>query len=467
MSDAPSLRPEDFGAAFKAFMQVMNAAAPPGEDPFFVAKLTEHFGRDPADLPVVADDFEPMNHPNVQMAIDAFIAAGAIPDELVGIGHQYRHSGFGLSELASIRQEHYSPTKGPVDYTNVQLGVGRVMTCVQWGLYLLVQDTKPFAVLVQGGTQHGFRDRPHIEVMSLDRSDGEAFLETIRETIAARNIYRGEVLSFQQDQFGSVRVMLHSLPAIERDQIVFPSGLLERIEEHALEFTEHSDRLRAAGMHLKRGILLHGPPGVGKTLSVMYLASQLEGRTVLLLTGPSLGLLGPACNLARALAPSLVVLEDVDLVAEERTHYMAGGPLLFELLNQMDGLSEDTDVVFVLTTNRSDLLEPALAARPGRIDQALEIPLPDADCRVRLVRLYARGAELDLKDPDRVVTRTDGASAAFIKELMRKSALFAVRADPKRIVITDDLIKRALDALLVEGGRLTQSLLGARIDPDV
>src|SRR5688572_12792394 len=61
--------------------------------------------------------------------------------------------------------------------------------------------------------------------------------------------------------------------------------------------------------------------------------------------------------------------------------------LLFELLNQMDGLAEDADVLFVLTTNRPDVLEPALAARPGRIDQAIEIPLPDAECRRRLLEL--------------------------------------------------------------------------------
>ena len=82
------------------------------------------------------------------------------------------------------------------------------------------------------------------------------------------------------------------------------------------------------------------------------------------------------------------MLEDVDLIAEERTRQGSGcTTLLFELLNQMDGLADDADILFVLTTNRPDLLEPALAARPGRIDQAIEVPLPDADCRRRLFEL--------------------------------------------------------------------------------
>src|SRR5207302_982107 len=80
-------------------------------------------------------------------------------------------------------------------------------------------------------------------------------------------------------------------------------------------------------------------------------------------------LLQPAVQLARMLAPSMVVLEDVDLIAEERgMPFGHTGPLLFELLNEMDGLRDDSDVIFVLTTNRPDILEPALAARPGRVE---------------------------------------------------------------------------------------------------
>ena len=98
-----------------------------------------------------------------------------------------------------------------------------------------------------------------------------------------------------------------------------------------------------------------------------------------------------SCAHARTLQPSIVILEDVDLVAEGRTRPDAAcaAPLLFELLNQMDGLADDADVLFLLTTNRPDILEPALAARPGRVDQAIEIPLPDARCRHRLFELYA------------------------------------------------------------------------------
>jgi len=134
-------------------------------------------------------------------------------------------------------------------------------------------------------------------------------------------------------------------------------------------------------------------------------------------------------------------------------------PLLFELLNEMDGPAEDADVIFVLTTNRPDLLEPALAARPGRIDQATEIPLPDAACRRRLLSLYGEGLDLRLEDEGAVVARTEGVIASFIKELLRRATLFAAE-EGGDLVVTDRHVNEALDELLEAGGRLTVRLLG-------
>jgi ATP-dependent 26S proteasome regulatory subunit len=108
------------------------------------------------------------------------------------------------------------------------------------------------------------------------------------------------------------------LPSVTRAQIVLPTGLLERIERQTKTFSDHADALRAAGRHLRRGILLHGPPGTGKTLTVMYLSTLMPDRSVVLLTGNALGAVSPACDMARELAPSMLVLEDVDLVAENR-----------------------------------------------------------------------------------------------------------------------------------------------------
>jgi ATP-dependent 26S proteasome regulatory subunit len=183
------------------------------------------------------------------------------------------------------------------------------------------------------------------------------------------------------------------------------------------------------------------------------------------MTGGSIGALESACRLARMLTPATIIVEDVDLIGTVRNEQtVAANALLFELLNQMDGLSDDTDLLLVLTTNRPDVLEPALAARPGRIDQAIEVPAPDAACRRRLLELYSRGLAFEAVDLDQIVERTAGATGAFIRELLRKAAVFAAEeSDDSKLVVRQSHLEEALGELLVAGGTLTQTLLGAQV----
>ncbi|MEL6891891.1 MAG: ATP-binding protein, partial [Actinomycetota bacterium] len=133
--------------------------------------------------------------------------------------------------------------------------------------------------------------------------------------------------------------------------------------------------------------------------------------------------IGQAGALAKALAPATIVVEDVDLIAMDRG--LPGGehnPLLFQLLNEMDGLGDDLDVLFVLTTNRVDMLEEALSARPGRVDQAIEIGLPNHTGRRALFELYLPEAIAD-DLLESAVVGTEGAAAAYIRELARRAVL--------------------------------------------
>ena len=156
----------------------------------------------------------------------------------------------------------------------------------------------------------------------------------------------------------------------------------------------------------------------------------------------------------------MVVIEDVDLIARDRDDM---GPceesLLNELLNQMDGLKQDADILFILTTNRPDDLEAALANRPGRIDQAIEVPLPDEIGRNKLVKLYGRGLPLGEAVVSEAARRTKGVSAAFIKELMRRIAQASIARDGGATVEPGDL-GEALDDMLFAGGKLNIKLLG-------
>jgi ATP-dependent 26S proteasome regulatory subunit len=134
-------------------------------------------------------------------------------------------------------------------------------------------------------------------------------------------------------------------------------------------------------------------------------------------------------------------------------------PLLNQLLNEMDGLKEDADIIFVLTTNRPQQLESALAGRPGRIDQAIEVPLPDEVGREKLIRLYGRGLTLGAHVVEEAAQRTRGVSAAFIKELVRRSAQGCIARGDGRTIESGD-ISDALDDMLFAGGKLNVKLLG-------
>jgi SpoVK/Ycf46/Vps4 family AAA+-type ATPase len=127
--------------------------------------------------------------------------------------------------------------------------------------------------------------------------------------------------------------------------------------------------------------------------------------------------------------------------------------------HRVDRHREDADVFFILTTNQPDQLEPALASRPGRIDQAVEFPLPDEDGRTKLVRLYSRGLDVPEAVLDAIVRRTKGASPAFIKELMRRSAQFQIELATDR-VLRQAAVDAAVEEMIFSGGALNLKLLG-------
>ena len=125
--------------------------------------------------------------------------------------------------------------------------------------------------------------------------------------------------SLVSTRMGETTIAFHEVPRIEREQIILPLGVLERVEAQSLVFARHVERLARGGRHVRRGLLLHGPPGTGKTLTAKYLIGQMPDRTAVVLTGGGLGLIEQSVAFARMLEPSIVLLEDVDLVAEERT----------------------------------------------------------------------------------------------------------------------------------------------------
>jgi hypothetical protein len=459
------IEPHDLARGIKDLVDWATRSAPVPE-PLIAQRMREHFGTEPAGLPVVGAEVLSFDRPNFQLAVDQFLSEGGRESELIGLAvmHGYR---MGLAELARAGSNDgpSPPEPGPVEYEPVQVGTSEIL-CVKSGLWLLRDGNQRLALMLKQDDHGPMGETLSLEVMAPDRPLAERTLKELRGLMDKLNVYRGKILSLGPSRRGGMDLSVVTLPPVGREQIILPGGVLERIERHTLGFSARADALKAAGRHLKRGLLLHGPPGTGKTLTAMYLAARMPGRTVLLLTGQALHVIGQAVEFARALAPAMVILEDVDLVAMERGP-MPGNPVLFTLLNAMDGLAEDVDMIFMLTTNRADVLEPALAARPGRIDQAVELPYPDDAGRARLIELYGKGLDMHLEHPERIVEGTSGTSASFIRELLRRAAVAAPIAEDGTLRVTDRELQSALDDLNQSRESLTHSFLGgARPAPE-
>jgi hypothetical protein len=455
------MEPEELADSLKRLAAWAEEHAPKPESAVR-RRLREHLGHDPADLPIVSRDLAAWDRPNFQVAVDAWSVGREVDVVGLPVVRGYRAA---LAEL--VRTSEWGPgfELGAVQHVTVPLGEHESITCVQSGVWLVRDDEGPLVAMLTSSDQ-GMGESLALEVMVADRERGERVLAELWKLMRELNLYRGRVLElgsryFHDDEGAPLTV--RTLPQISRDRIVLPPGVLERIERQAFGIADHAERLRASGRHLRRGLLLHGPPGTGKTLTAMYLAAQMPGRTAVLLTGQSLGAVGASIDLATALQPAMVVLEDVDLVAMDRD-YDQTNPVLFELLNGMDGLDEDHDVLFVLTTNRADLLEPALATRPGRIDQAVELPLPDADGRRRLLELYGEGLELSLTGDEPLIAALEGVSPAFIRELLRRAALMVAEESEGALSVGAQDLERALEELRHGAGDLTNALLGAQRD---
>lgn len=454
-----------FARSFEAFLDRFREALPPPSSTLRHL-VADHLGVDPSGLPSYTERLDPSEHANLQLALDALLSPLS-GWSLIGLPAELHHfSDFSLASILGGRFHGPAEPCAP-EFVRVPVDVDRTHPCLRLGVYLLTFGEAPLVALV--GFSEGGGPRPGLllDVVSTDADQAAAFVGRVRELMHEHNVFRGKVLSFAFSEWGGFGITFHPLPAIPREGVVLPEGNLDAIERHTVGVSRNAGALLAAGRHLKRGLLLYGPPGTGKTLSVMYLCGQMPGRTTLLLSGPGAGALGQAAAIARSLQPSMVVLEDVDLVAMERTMPGAGtNPLLFQLLNEMDGLSDDADVVFVLTTNRVDLLEPALAARPGRIDQAVEIGLPDGDCRARLFDLYLRDTDFDGGDLAGLIDATEGVPASFVKELVRRAVLVAAlergqEADATSPPVTVAHLRAALDDLLHHSPPILRSSLGA------
>lgn len=427
--------------------------------------LDWHFaGCAPDELVTSRRDFPERMRADLQRAVESLFADTI---KAVGVHGGNAFDGAGFSGV--MERDRSARRVGPLQYQEIDIGEREPVRCLKNALWLLVEEGTRYAVLLSHSDgRYGQRGGVAIEICA---PAGEVATQlaarcfrALEQAVNAAASYRGKVLSFEKEEMYSgmaPSIVVHRLPEVAREQIILPEHTLALLEKNVLQFARQRAALKKLGQSTKKGLLFYGPPGTGKTHTIRYLAGSLPGHTTLLVTAEQVAALPEYFTLARLLQPSIMVIEDADLIARHREEMRVPGEelLLNKLLNEMDGLRPEVEIFFILTTNRPETLEEALAARPGRIDQAVEFPLPDEDGRRKLVSLYAGATQVGGELCEQIVQRTEGVSAAFIKELMRRIAQYNIDRDGAGVISESDC-SSAIEEMLFAGGKLSRALLG-------
>jgi cell division protease FtsH len=429
--------------------------------------LWDHFGRIKLEELTVSERQFPFRvRADLQRAVEQVTRGDWSVLRFSGVRKTHNLNSLDLASLF-VAEKNNQAVAVPPQYEDVEIGEEKPVKCLQVGLWLMEYKGTQFAVLLsplmEAFTTTGIR----FQIATLNDAVGEGiaeqYFDALEKSVSDCRSYRGKILSLESTKSYSGKftgIKVHKLRTVGRDQIILPKKTLTLLERNIIRFSQQREALSKLGQATKKGILFYGPPGTGKSHTIHYLAGVLKGQTMLLITAEQVALLSEYMSLARLLQPSIVVIEDVDLIARDRTQMnTCDQTILNKLLNEMDGLKESADILFILTTNRPEALEAALASRPGRVDQAIEFPLPDEDGRTKLIHLYGQGMTLSDELVRTIVNRTEDVSAAFIKELMRRSVQFQLERNGAANIELND-IDNALNEMLFSGGSLNVKLLG-------
>lgn len=212
----------------------------------------------------------------------------------------------------------------------------------------------------------------------------------------------------------------------------------------------HFELYKQIGIDPPRGVLMYGPPGCGKTMLAKAVAHHTTASFIRVVgsefvqkyLGEGPRMVRDVFRLAKENAPAIIFIDEIDAIATKRFDAQTGADrevqrILLELLNQMDGFDQSTNVKVIMATNRADTLDPALL-RPGRLDRKIEFPLPDRrQKRLIFATITAKmnlSEELDLED---YVARPDRISGADINAIVQEAGMHAVREN-RYIVLPKD-----------------------------
>lgn len=249
--------------------------------------------------------------------------------------------------------------------------------------------------------------------------------QAVRDYLKTHSLYKGKAIRLRTDNEGEIQMTTApgflDLSRVNEDELTFSDDVRAHVETSLFTPIEHTEACRKYGIPLKRGVLLEGPYGTGKTLTAYVTAKKCEANGWTFIYLDRVTGIKEAFSLARQYAPSVIFAEDID-----RT--MTGGRTVKvdDVLNNIDGIeSKGSEIITILTTNHVDQIEKAML-RPGRLDAVISVDPPDAKAAERLMRIYARGLIAVNEDITGAGKELAGQIPAVIREVVERAKLYAI-----------------------------------------
>ena len=334
------------------------------------------------------------------------------------------------------------PTPGffgprPPHFVTVNVGVNEFIQ-VPWGSFRIpgVENA------IQIGADRDSRGQMILRVFgSVRKRERHVLLELAnktREILRERSIYRGKAIHVTTDYDGELDLnnppTFIDLAGVNPSELIMNADVQNQIDVSILAPIKHTARVRSAGIPLKRGVLLEGRYGVGKTMTNRVVAKTCVDNGWTFIAIDRAASLAEALAFAQRYQPAVIFCEDVDRATSTRDETAN------DLLNTIDGiLSKDAEVMVVLTTNHVENIEPAML-RPGRLDAVISVTPPDSDSVARLIRLYSRGLLDGNEDLTQVGAELAGNIPAVVREVVERSKLAMIAAGREKITQDDLLI---------------------------
>jgi AAA+ superfamily predicted ATPase len=269
-------------------------------------------------------------------------------------------------------------------------------------------------------TDDGCKSRHHW-IVAETKEVAENFFSAVCEWCSE---VRGEILVFDQGEWSKSEELFKAIKAASFDNLILPRSLKEEIRTDLENFFVSREVYEKFGIPWKRGVILIGPPGNGKTHTVKALVNQLRQPCLYVKSfksryGTEQEAMRRVFQRARQTTPCLVVLEDIDSLIDDKNRSF--------LLNELDGFAVNTGVVVLATTNHPERLDPAILDRPSRFDRKYYFELPAPEDRLAYASAWNGNLRPEMRVADtvmaEVVSRSEGFSFAYMKELFLSSMM--------------------------------------------